>query len=183
MSDFSLLIGAKGALRSPTRLRGLLTDSPMIWALSHPIALAALATLAVNDHLLKARFGNAVTGKLSDVAGMIFFPLLFASLVELALRLVRVSVSYRRLLIGSVVSVALVFAGINLSSSVGAVYSDILGGLQWPFRVVLEGSSVPFVPAEHVVDPSDALAAFATAIAFALGSSAIAQKLSVAVAE
>lgn len=35
-----------------------------------PPFLAAVVLLAVNDHLLKPAFGNAVTGKLSDVAGL-----------------------------------------------------------------------------------------------------------------
>ena len=40
--------------------------------------LAALGLLAVNDHILKAQFGNAITGKLSDVTGMIILPLFLA---------------------------------------------------------------------------------------------------------
>lgn len=40
--------------------------------------ISALIVLAVNDHLLKAAFGNMITGKLSDFAGMVIFPLLLA---------------------------------------------------------------------------------------------------------
>jgi hypothetical protein len=40
----------------------------------------ALITLALNDHFLKAAFGNFITGKLSDVAGMVVLPLLLAYL-------------------------------------------------------------------------------------------------------
>ena len=40
-----------------------------------PLPLAAVALLALNDHILKAQYGNAVTGKLSDVAICFFLPL------------------------------------------------------------------------------------------------------------
>ena len=42
--------------------------------LTHPLALAALALLALNDHYLKAAYHNALTGKLSDVAGVLLLP-------------------------------------------------------------------------------------------------------------
>ena len=40
-----------------------------------PLPLAAVALLAVNDHVLKARWPGLVTGKLSDVAGCFLLPL------------------------------------------------------------------------------------------------------------
>ena len=43
-------------------------DSGML----HPVALAALAVLVLNDHVWKARYPGWVTGKLSDVAVMGF---------------------------------------------------------------------------------------------------------------
>lgn len=47
----------------------------------HPVSLFALAVLILNDHLLKGAsiLPTWMTGKLSDVAGMIFFPLLLTS--------------------------------------------------------------------------------------------------------
>ena len=44
--------------------------------LLHPAFLAALAALAVNDHVLKAAAPSALTGKLSDVAGLVVLPVL-----------------------------------------------------------------------------------------------------------
>jgi hypothetical protein len=44
--------------------------------LGHPLPLATVLLLAVNDHLLKARWPGLLTGKLSDFAGLFFFPLL-----------------------------------------------------------------------------------------------------------
>jgi hypothetical protein len=45
--------------------------------LCHPLPLAAIAVLLVNDHLLKGAglLPALVTGKLSDVAGLFFFPI------------------------------------------------------------------------------------------------------------
>lgn len=45
---------------APTRLRRL----------GHPVVLGAIVVLALNDHVLKARFPGWWTGKLSDVAGV-----------------------------------------------------------------------------------------------------------------
>ena len=46
-------------------------------ALMHPLPVAAIALTALNDHLLKQGhlLPPAVTGKLSDVAGLFFFPI------------------------------------------------------------------------------------------------------------
>ena len=50
------------------------------WAhlLVHPLPLASVGLLAVNDHLLKGSglLPSAITGKLSDIAGLFFFPAL-----------------------------------------------------------------------------------------------------------
>ncbi len=40
--------------------------------------LLSLIFLAINDHVMKAAFGNTITGKLSDFAGMVLLPLLMA---------------------------------------------------------------------------------------------------------
>ncbi|HEX8024688.1 MAG TPA: hypothetical protein VF484_00640, partial [Candidatus Limnocylindrales bacterium] len=52
-------------------------------ALVHPVSLAAIALLVVNDHVLKAMAPGVVTGKLSDFAGLAFFPLLLIGVWEL----------------------------------------------------------------------------------------------------
>ena len=49
---------------------------------AHPLALAAVALLLLNDHVLKATFHNALTGKLSDVAWMVVCPVLLAALLS-----------------------------------------------------------------------------------------------------
>lgn len=50
--------------------------------LLHPAAVGAVLVLVVNDHYLKGAHGSTVTGKLSDVAGVFFLPLLLLTLVE-----------------------------------------------------------------------------------------------------
>jgi len=50
--------------------------------LLHPAALAALVALVVNDHALKERFPGVVTGKVSDLAGMVVAPLVLVTVVD-----------------------------------------------------------------------------------------------------
>jgi hypothetical protein len=49
-----------------------------IRALAHPGSVLALVVLLLNDHVLKQAWPGVVTGKLSDVAGLVVFPLLLA---------------------------------------------------------------------------------------------------------
>ena len=42
--------------------------------LGHPVTVAAVVVLLVNDHVLKAAYPGWVTGKLSDVAGLVVLP-------------------------------------------------------------------------------------------------------------
>ena len=56
-------------------------------ALAHPLAVASLVLLALNDHVLKQAWPGFVTGKLSDVAGLAVAPLVLAvPLVVLGVR-------------------------------------------------------------------------------------------------
>jgi hypothetical protein len=52
--------------------------------LLHAVPIGALIILLLNDHWWKRAYPSFVTGKLSDVAGLIFFPLLLQALGELA---------------------------------------------------------------------------------------------------
>ena len=45
--------------------------------LLHPVFVGGLLLLLLNDHYLKAAYGNWWTGKLSDLAGVVFLPLLW----------------------------------------------------------------------------------------------------------
>lgn len=47
----------------------------------HPIFIGSLLTLLLNDFYLKQTFSNHLTGKLSDFAGLIIFPIFIAYLI------------------------------------------------------------------------------------------------------
>jgi hypothetical protein len=51
--------------------------------LRHPAILAALILTALNDHLLKSYFHNFLTGKISDVTGLFYFPVFLYALYDL----------------------------------------------------------------------------------------------------
>ena len=60
-----------------TQEQGSESQSPLGGALGwlvHPVTLAALVLLLVNDHVLKAAAPGLLTGKLSDVAGLVMTP-------------------------------------------------------------------------------------------------------------
>lgn len=52
--------------------------APLLGWLIHPATVAAVVLLAVNDHLLKAHYPGLLTGKLSDLAGLVVLPPLLA---------------------------------------------------------------------------------------------------------
>lgn len=59
--------------------------------LTHPLTWLAVAILLINDHFLKALMSSWFTGKLSDFAGLFFFPFVLAALLSLPLDRLRVS--------------------------------------------------------------------------------------------
>jgi hypothetical protein len=136
-------------------------------ALCHPIAVLAIATLVVNDHVLKAAYPGLVTGKLSDVAGLAFFPLLVAA----ALEQLRVARGERIVSIAAMIT-GVGFAAIKLSPFAGDVFRFGLAALQWPVRAawfLVAGHGVPaLAPVSLVADPTDLFALVALAIPLAL---------------
>lgn len=116
-------------------------------ALRRPLWWAALATLLINDHLLKGAglLPGWLTGKLSDVAGMLVAPALAASLIPLRRRGMRV---------GAFGAVALLFALIKLSPEArdALVSAAALLGMRW--RIV--------------VDPTDLIALAALPVSWSL---------------
>ncbi|MCB9677400.1 MAG: hypothetical protein H6737_19995 [Alphaproteobacteria bacterium] len=140
--------------------------------LVHPVPIAAIALLVVNDHWLKHAYGGLVTGKLSDIAGMVFFPLLLQAFVELADR--REPFRPRRsALIACAVATGLVFGSTNLFEWAADAYRVGLGVLQWPFRALfaaLVGADVPGLATVRLTqDPTDVLAVPFVAVAVAVG--------------
>ncbi|WP_437672166.1 hypothetical protein [Sorangium sp. So ce131] len=94
--------------------------------LRHPLFLGALALLVVNDHLLKGAglLPGALTGKLSDLAGLVVAPVLAAALVN-----ARTSRG-RALAFAAVVAP---FAAIKLSAAAAQLLVGLVGlaGITW----------------------------------------------------
>jgi len=141
-------------------------------ALLHPVALAALALWILNDHLLKGVWGNALTGKLSDIAGLIVCPLLVTASVELA----RPGLSangQRRVLLGAAVFFAALMAAIKLCEPAADGYRLLLGAAQWPLRATISALSghaaVPLTPVQLTMDPTDLISLPAVLVAWHIG--------------
>jgi hypothetical protein len=133
--------------------------------LLHPVSLAAIALLVVNDHVLKAAWPGALTGKLSDLAGLAFFPLLLAAVA----REVRPALRLRPAVAACALLTALVFAAVKVLPLAGDAYRVGLGALQWPFRALgslLAGHGVPGLALVRLTpDVTDLLALPAVLIA------------------
>lgn len=122
----------------------------------HPVALTSLVLLVINDHFLKEHFGGAVTGKLSDAAGIVFFPILLVSLAELGQRLTfcRAWLVQEKGLAVCVVATGTVFALAKVWAPATGFYRVGTGVAEWPFYAVkslIHGGGLPGLPAAHLV--------------------------------
>lgn len=94
----------------------------------HPVAVAALVMLFVNDQLLKERFANAVTGKLSDIAGLVLAPIVLVSVLELCSR----RTTGVALMVACTALTVVAFALVQLWWPAGELYERVFGLLRWP---------------------------------------------------
>ncbi len=92
--------------------------------LLHPLPLSAVALLALNDHVLKASSWapRALTGKLSDFAGLFVFPILLVAIAR-SIRPVRTTPTA----IAAATLTALVFTAIKLDARANAAAAWVLG--------------------------------------------------------
>lgn len=127
----------------------------------HPLPLAALALLAINDHLLKGSglLPGWLTGKLSDLAGLFFFPLLLTAVWDVVLfgwnviaRRTLFDASLRRWkLIAAAAFTGALFVAIKLSPELAARYLwlvdhiDLIDLLR-PGRVVQDPTDLIALP-------------------------------------
>jgi hypothetical protein len=123
-------------------------EAPLAWTILHPVLLASIVVLVVNDRLLKARWPSVLTGKLSDVAGLVFFPLVLVSICEgfgwvFARGPRRASTSQ---LVACTFATAVAFAAVKASARVASGYSTLLGWLQWPARAVFSVAQSAEIP-------------------------------------
>ncbi|MFO0633179.1 MAG: hypothetical protein U0168_10040 [Nannocystaceae bacterium] len=108
-------------------------------ALLHPVWLASLVLLALNDHWLKyaGLLPDVVTGKLSDLAGLVVAPALFATLL---------GARTRRSLLFAHVAVAAVFTAIQLSSTAAATWSALMAGFGFPWVITSDPTDLLALP-------------------------------------
>lgn len=114
-------------------------------ALTHPLWVASVVLLLLNDHVWKGSgvLPSVVTGKLSDVVGLLVAPVLLAALLSLRSR--------RGLAISHVLT-GLVFAALQLSPALAALVAD--------------GSTAIGLPFVTTPDPTDLLALPALALSW-----------------
>jgi hypothetical protein len=138
------------------------------------VPLGALAVLVLNDHWWKRAWPSFVTGKLSDVAGLIFFPLLLQSLWELA----RAGVGARwgpsrRALLVAVTATVLVFALAKTWPPANAAVRLADAALRWPPRLAWalahHAPAPPLGSSTLACDPGDLLALPAALLALRVG--------------
>jgi len=120
----------------------------------HPVALAAAAALAANDWLLKPRLGpDLVTGKLSDLAGLIFAPVALSAAIGLVLHLAarlgaRVDPSLsRRRLVACTAATGAVFAAVKLSPVAGHALAALIAALGRHAAIAPDRSDLFCLPA------------------------------------
>lgn len=101
--------------------------------LLHPIALAAVTLMAFNDHWMKVRQPGVLSGKLSDVAGLVVLPLTLYALAEIGSRRL---LGERALLACMAISVA-GYTLVEVWTPAEAAWCWTWGLLQWPVRATL----------------------------------------------
>jgi len=143
-------------------------------ALLDPVAIAAIGLLLLNDHVLKALWPGALTGKLSDFAGLAFFPLLLVGAWELvAARLERPEADRATAVAIAVAATAIAFALVKTTAIGADAYAWGLGGAQWLTHLCLTaiggGAAGSILPVTVARDPTDLLALTALVIPLAIG--------------
>jgi hypothetical protein len=120
----------------------------------HPVTLAAVALLVVNDWLLKPRLGpSLITGKLSDIGGLVFAPVVLSSAIGLVLHGlaklgVRVDPSLsRRRLIACIVATGAAFAAVKLSPAAATYLADALSLMGRRAEIYLDRTDLLCLPA------------------------------------
>jgi hypothetical protein len=159
-----LALGARPA-ESVAMATVVRTGSPVVAgdALLHPVAIAAVVLLVLNDHVLKGAYPGPITGKVSDFAGLVFFPLALQAAWEFAwFRTATTRLASDRVLLTACVATGVVFTAAKTLPAANTAVSLALSNLQhWLWSLP---GSVPVA-----LDPTDLVALPALIVAFALG--------------
>jgi hypothetical protein len=136
--------------------------------------LFALAVLVLNDQVFKAAWPGFVTGKLSDIAGLIVAPLALQAVWEVVTWASgRWHGPSEQALVLAIILVGVGFVAVQVWPPATDAYRWALGAAQWPVRAI--GSLLAGVPAGGVVpvsvtaDAEDLLALPALAITWLVG--------------
>lgn len=126
--------------------------------LVHPAVIGALALWLINDHVLKQAYPNWWTGKLSDVAGMVVFPVFVGVVLQTVLPRARSWSNSHTLLFASTLTV-IAFTAVKLTPIGALAYQWGLGIAQWPWHAATawatHGSMAPLRAVKLAMDPSD----------------------------
>ena len=98
----------------------------------HPVPLSAVALMAVNDHYLKYEYANWWTGKLSDFAGVFFFPLFLTAVILLGVRRWQM----REVLPYAILATDIGFAAIKIWPAAARIAEVFLGSVGFPSRII-----------------------------------------------
>ena len=125
----------------------------------HPVTLLAVFLLVINDWVLKARFHDAsaagewVTGKLSDVAGLAFAPVVLTAAIGLVLALARrlganvnPYLTHRRLVL-AIAATGITFAAVKLSPDAAEALANALSHLGRKASIYLDRTDLLTLPA------------------------------------
>jgi hypothetical protein len=137
--------------------------------LLHPLSLLSIGVLLLNDHLLKQMMPGWITGKLSDIAGLVFFPLLLQAFWEVGQQATGTFRRHSHLFLWVVVfATGIFFSWIQLSEMGDVVYREGLGWLKWLVQGGWWTGRRP-PPIHHTADPWDCLALPALGVALWVG--------------
>jgi len=126
----------------------------------HPIPIAAVLIMAANDHVLKYHYPSFLTGKLSDFAGLFFFPLFICALLCVFLNFTKpggeraVTLTQPMLIVAILIS-NLVFIAVKLWPLANGFYVQAMFALGFPSRLIM--------------DTTDLIALSASAATYAFG--------------
>ncbi|MEW6028058.1 MAG: hypothetical protein ACOYZ8_14945 [Chloroflexota bacterium] len=105
--------------------------------LQHPLTLASIVILLLNDHVLKIHTPSWLTGKLSDFAGLFFFPFIVAAGLSLVLSKFDISSQHiGKIAFGFVAVWFVLLKTVPLINSLTAQFASLFIGS--PTRLVLD---------------------------------------------
>jgi hypothetical protein len=129
-------------------------SASLLCAFRHPLVLISILVLLFNDHVLKASIPSALTGKLSDVAGLFFFPFLGGTILQALVKLAWPSRRWRarQALVASFVLCFVIFTGIKTIPAANEYMAGLLSALfHLPVSIALDPTDLVaflvFIPA------------------------------------